>query len=160
MSKASDRLRAASAVIRRRPAAWGSLAVIAIGVLLVRSISPFPIASGAADRFDGREGSVPMKPPQAFDPASDSLEIRRDLFAWESVFDSPAPMPAADPSEAARAASQALRLQAVMLGDEPRAVVNGRVYRVGEAVGEFVIRRIERRGIVVQKDDVAVNIDL
>lgn len=51
-----------------------------------------------------------------------------------------------------RAEAQKLRLQSVMITDPPRAMIGGDIYRVGQAVGPFVLTRIGGNSVTLEKD--------
>jgi len=78
-----------------------------------------------------------------------------DVTASESLV---APRTADDPAMQHDLAS--LRLQSTMLDNEPHAVINGTVYRVGDTLNGFVIRRIEHRCVVMTRDDVHVELKM
>ena len=88
------------------------------------------------------------------------LELHRDLFRWEDLFEQPLAHDAPAPGDLEREAAEAIELQGVMLGKTPRALINGELRQEGDSVGGFRIRRIEARRVIVEKNGVAVQLAL
>lgn len=87
------------------------------------------------------------------------IELRRDLFAWETVFAST--RAAADRDDVIRRrVAEDILVQAIVFGDAPQAIVNGHVFRAGDSIGAYKVQRIERRYIVVERDGIEVQVDL
>ena len=63
-----------------------------------------------------------------------------------------------DAAALAEEARQALRFTGSILGEQPKAMVNGRLYRKGDMVSGFKILQIERTQIVVERNGVAVRV--
>jgi hypothetical protein len=94
----------------------------------------------------------------------------RDLFRLPQVAQSPEPDEAAPQSRPestdtprrirVRDLASGLRLQAVMLGREPRAVINGSTLREGQSVEGFRLLRVERRHVDLDMDGVVVRLGL
>ena len=53
-----------------------------------------------------------------------------------------------------------LKLQTTLMGDTPRAMVNGQLVQAGDAVEGFKVVKIEARQIVVQQDGVTLEISM
>jgi hypothetical protein len=51
---------------------------------------------------------------------------------------------------------ESLVLQGAVLGNPPRAMINNRVYRLGEKLNGFEIVQVEARQIVLRKDDIEI----
>jgi len=67
----------------------------------------------------------------------------------------------AEQEEAARlglahAQAQSLKLQSMMLGSSPVALINGQALRPGDSINGFLVKEISARGCVVTKDGVEV----
>jgi hypothetical protein len=60
------------------------------------------------------------------------------------------PAPLADTAPAVVALGGQPRLQAIFSGGRPSAIVDGRLYFQGDAIGPFTLARIERQRIVLQ----------
>lgn len=99
--------------------------------------------------------------------------VERDLFALdETRFEKRANLPGpvavapkstpqpADPNQQAQAAARGLTLQTTMLGDVPRAMINGQLLKVGESVQGFVLIQIQQRHVILQRDDVQVRLEM
>jgi hypothetical protein len=67
------------------------------------------------------------------------------------------PTPA--PDDVAALAKATIHLKGTVLGDKPIAMMNGRVYRIGEYVEGFRVVQIEKRRVVVERDGAQVAIE-
>lgn len=88
--------------------------------------------------------------------------LQRDLFAWQSWMPEPVGPVVLGPDAQAhhrriREAAAHLRVQALMVGQTPRVVIDGQSYRPGEQVAGFQVQqilrdrvRLEREGVIVE----------
>lgn len=60
--------------------------------------------------------------------------------------------------EAIREMAATLRFQAGMLGPTPRALINDRVYRLGDKINGFAVSKIESRRVVLEKDGIEIHL--
>lgn len=150
------------------------LAVVAVAIGAVRFAQSVPSPATASPNT----ASTPTATSDR-DPADASLafevtwpvELERDLFAWERVFPAVEP-PETEPIEAeaveqtpdaaaVRAeAERTVKLQAIIFGEEPIAMINGQVWRQGQTIEGFHITRIESRRLVLRKHGVEVVLEL
>lgn len=49
-------------------------------------------------------------------------------------------------------------VQGTLLGDDPRALINGRMLRVGESIDDAVLKRIEHAHVILEVDGVEVTV--
>ena len=61
---------------------------------------------------------------------------------------------------AIREEAKTLVLKSTVLGANPLAIINTGVYRVGDQVGDFQIKAIRARQIVVGKDGITLAVDM
>jgi len=89
--------------------------------------------------------------------ARDLFAIDRQRFAQkpkletDSITQAKSPSYRTDVEDTARLAA-ALRLQSTVLGDEPRAMINGSLVGPGQKVMGFVVKEIMHRQVVVERD--------
>jgi len=101
--------------------------------------------------------------------------VRRDLFLFDkdrypqSTLDAPQPDLEKSDSETPEVNRQIeeirrwvdnLVLQGAVLGKEPRAMINNRVYRLGETLNGFELVKVEPRQVILQKDDIEIVLPL
>ncbi len=92
-------------------------------------------------------------------PVTWAVRIEHDPFAWEPNLPQVETAPAdADAQAVRREAAEKLEVNAVLLGDPPRAMINGRVYNRGEEVNGFRVSQIDRAFVVVEKYGTAVKL--
>jgi hypothetical protein len=53
-----------------------------------------------------------------------------------------------------------LRLESIMLGSQPKAMVNGKLIGEGSVVAEFRVLKIEARRIVVEREGIQLEIQM
>ena len=56
--------------------------------------------------------------------------------------------------------ADSLMLQAAVLGDEPKVMINDRIYRLGDRINGFVVETVESRSATLVKDDVAIRLEM
>jgi len=158
-------LQASDAKRRRHLTILGALTIIVLALMAVRVVRRLASASantGDLQTIRSPGGKLPVDtdrlPPSV--AVTWPCQVRRDLFAWESVFTQPSGKPALDSNEATREAAKSLHLQAIILGQHPKVIMNGRLWEAGETVDGFLIQRIENRRIVVEKNNVEIEIPL
>lgn len=170
--------RAMEARRRRQWMALAVLMVVAVGIGAARLAQLVPArASADADDTAARPEQMDATedraaPELAPTEATWPVELERDLFAWDRVFPPPADAPAEeaptvvaeapaiDPAELQREAQRVVRVQAIVLGDDPIAMINGEVWRPGQVVEGFRIVRLRDRRIVLEKEGVEVILEL
>jgi hypothetical protein len=85
-------------------------------------------------------------------------DLSRDLFAFDTELYERKPQKAVvekvEPKieQKADPGPVSLVLEATILGSQPRAVINGQTFRIGQSVDGFVILVIGKRHVVVEKD--------
>ncbi len=146
-----------------------SLVAVAVGIRLVSSgPKPAPAATVvppfvAAVVANGAPWLAPAKPALAITWPTD---ITRDPFHSDLVFppaappppppepkvDVPVVAPAPPPIDLAALVQEKIHLKGTILGDRPIAMMNGRVYRVGEVLEGFKIVEIAKDQITVERD--------
>ncbi|HEV2294629.1 MAG TPA: hypothetical protein VGR35_12305 [Tepidisphaeraceae bacterium] len=152
----------------------GGLSVVAAAVL-IRLLSSGPQSAPAAT-----VGTTPLLPNAAVvssqaapQPANGAVSVTwptavaRDPFQSDLVFPPAPPLPPAKVEPTAVAppatsspqvslaalAKEKIHLKATVLGDRPLAMMNGRVYRVGEVIEGFLIVEIEKNQITIERND-------
>ena len=83
--------------------------------------------------------------------------VERDPFRSDRVIP-PNHGGARSDAELAEEARQVLRFTGSILGEQPKAIVNGKLYRKGDVVSGFRILQIEKRQIVVERNGVSVRV--
>jgi hypothetical protein len=133
------------------------LAIIRIGPRFSRGVPEVDAAIGSwgAERPGPCAMEVVRASRREWSPV-----VHRDPFRWEDVFQQPIPPTSPALQELEREAREKIRLQAVMLGSVPRALINGELRREGDVVANFRILRIEQRRIIVEKNGVHVELTL
>ena len=103
-----------------------------------------------------------------------STDLDRDLFALDSRFfpiDEPVepklvmePKLPADNTNAllaqVREKGRALQLQSVLMGTEPRALLNGQLLRVGDKIRGFELKEIKSRSVVLEMTGIQIEISM
>jgi hypothetical protein len=129
------------------------------------SASAAPQPAPAASTPRPTAGTTAVKPGVSVTvPSLRSTNLRRDPFASKVVFPPKAVVDKSKPvekpvdvnAEVVAAAKRELRLTAVLFGDNPVAVISGKTYRVGDAVGSFRVERIAPFEVVVEQRGVRV----
>jgi hypothetical protein len=107
-------------------------------------------------------------------------EVARDLFRFNSIYYPPLPeseekdggeakSPADQVDESTRAdakmlevrlAAQNLKLQSTLNGNEPRALINGVLLSPGEQIEGFVLRQVDGRKAVLEKEGVEIVLEM
>jgi hypothetical protein len=118
--------------------------------------------TGAFDASPVLPGESTPSPAVAAVRVTWPADIARDPFSSDLVFPRAAPppgpkgepvtAPATDRSDVAAMAREKIQLKGTVLGDRPLAMMNGRVYRVGEYAEGFKIVQIETNQITVERD--------
>lgn len=117
---------------------------------------------------------APVRPRVHVDLAN---RLERDLFhldrtAYQAAEESPAVSAAQAKLEApttderlrleavVRAAASELDLQSTIVGDEPRAVINGKLLRPGENIDGFELREVQARRVILENQGVRVQLHM
>lgn len=102
-------------------------------------------------------------------------ELQRDLFRFEKdryplaagvqVEDELEKSPDKKPDEkeqieAIRTMASQLRFQAAMLGPTPRALINDRIYRLGDKINNFRVTKIESRRVVLENGGIEIHLEM
>ncbi len=126
------------------------LCVLLFVLLAIRTISTTSLAS--AQNTLGASGAMPdrsiHKTVAQLDAVSRSHQLQRDLFDWERLFPTSSVV-ISSPVDV----KTVLRVQAIVVGRDAHAIINGHVYRIGDNIDDFHVSKIEQRCIVVEKDD-------
>lgn len=83
--------------------------------------------------------------------------VERDPFRSDKVIP-PSTGGKSDAVALAQEARQALRFTGSILGEQPKAMVNGRLFGKGDLVSGFRILQIEKRQIVVERNGISVRV--
>src|SRR5688500_5292927 len=154
----------------KNKAVWGLLLVLA--AVLFRQFggsSSAPVAANAAARVPHGTAGTPTAvgvPIRLTIPDA----LPRDLFNTAAMF--PREVAASTPSGPKAAASPDLRaavvadaqrsivLQVIVLGPEPKAMINGTLCRVGQVIKGFSVRKIEDQRITLEKQGIELVVPL
>jgi hypothetical protein len=128
---------------RRRTLLRGSLFALA-GALLLTPLALPPAEPAQA----GAIPSVAANAPQLAESPEPKLIVVRDPFVPDAAVQS------ADATQTDGVDGTGIVVEAVVLGDSPRALVRlgatNRIVRAGDAVGDSVVRAIDERGVVLE----------
>ncbi|MCE9590968.1 MAG: general secretion pathway protein GspB [Planctomycetes bacterium] len=72
----------------------------------------------------------------------------------------PKPVDENEHARVIREAARALTLQTTMLGDRPRAVINGQVLYPGDKFRGFVLSSVHARHVILERDGVQVQLEM
>jgi hypothetical protein len=103
--------------------------------------------------------------------------IQRDLFSFavgsyrrtateaeaEPLVENKSPAQPTDETlqaQAVRQSALSLTLQTTILGENPRAVINGQVLRPGQSIQGFVLIRVMPRGVVLSRRGIEVTLEM
>ena len=163
---------------RTKLAVAGGLAVI-LAAVTMRMLSSGPEGAAAATTqeedpapvtaFGGNNNRPVVHVPRVIDWPS---RASRDPFVSALVYkepppppkpeepDLPPPPPPPPPVDLVKEAAEAIPLTATVVGDKPIAMINGRIYRVGEYVAGFRIAEIQARRIIVERERQRIPIEV
>jgi hypothetical protein len=65
-----------------------------------------------------------------------------------------------DVQQQALSASRSLALQTTILGDRPRAVINGQVLAPGERINGFTLKKVMPRGVILEWNGIEVRLEM
>lgn len=131
--------------------------------LTVRALAEAPISLGSASAAPSAPMLSALQPPADADSLARAI-VARDPFrmgrAPSGVPFNPDAVAGATASPPPRAPRPALALAGIVLGGEPQALIDGlpgvegsRVMRVGERVGDYVLRAIAADRVVIAGPD-------
>jgi len=63
-------------------------------------------------------------------------------------------------SQLVRTEARALRLQSVMSGDRPRAVINNRLLAEGDEINGFVLQEVAERHVLLEKNGIVIRLKM
>ena len=107
---------------------------------LVRDFfQPLSIATAQSDK----SSQVTELPPKSEEKASETPEVE-----------------VPDLMEIAKADAAKLRLESLMAGKSPLAVINGRVLRIGDEMEGFLIESINRQSVTLRRDELRVELKM
>lgn len=151
----------------------GKLVVLAVLVstAVVIAVVQMPAASPAAAPADKPQVITTAKPMAVAavgmhrEPVDLTVhwpvEIRQDLFEQERIVQAVArPQEKPDAAAITAHARQTLRLQAIMLDQQPRALINGQLCKPGSMIHGYELQRIAVRQVTVVRDGVTVQLGL
>ena len=167
----NDRAKKAS---RQKLVMLGGVSVVGLAVG-IRMLSSGPKAAPAATVVPPAVPAMVGSAAPLSQPAKPALmiawptDITRDPFQSDLVFPPAAPPPAplpvepkvdvpavvtpvAPPVDLGALVAEKIQLKGTVLGDRPIAMMNGRVYRVGEVLEGFKIVEIAKNQITVERD--------
>jgi hypothetical protein len=146
----------------RRKLAWALGLGVVLAALVARWMLALPASADAADNTAveaALEYPVPVARARAPRVVVDwPVVVERDPFYSDRVLPPAQTNPNADAAAVAEQARQSLRFTGTILGEQPKAMVNRKLYRKGEVVGGFRIVQIENREIVVERGGVSVRL--
>ena len=155
----------------KHKAVWGLLLVLA--AVLFRQFggsSSAPRATKAAARVPHGTAGAPAAVVGAPLRLTIPDALPRDLFNTASMFpreaasSTPSGTKAAETPDLRAAvvadAQRSIVVQAIVLGAEPKAMINGTLCRVGQVVKGFSVRKIEDRRIVLEKQGIELVVPL
>ena len=116
--------------------------------------SPTAAAKPLVIRWPDASARNPFHSAAVYPPQAKKVEP-----AQVTVVTPPPPPPPQPKVDYAAAARQAIQLKGTVQGERPVAMVNGRLYRVGESVANFRILEIGKRSITVEQAGVRVVIE-
>jgi len=147
-----------------------SMILVAVCVRLVRpgpdfspAATPAPMAAPAPGPADGSSSA-----PVALNVIAWPQSAARDPFRSTKVYPphaprvakpATAPVAAPPPVDVTALAREAIHLKGTVQGERAVAMVNGRLYRVGQTIGDFRIVEISKRTITVERSGVRVVIE-
>lgn len=142
-----------------------SVVALAVGIRLVSSgPQSAPAASVSAKAPAASVATNLPQPAQSAVSVSWPAEVARDPFHSALVLPPPAPLPPAPviaapvappappPVDFAAMAREKIRLKAIVQGERPLAMMNGRLCRVGDNVEGFKIVEIGTNRITVERE--------
>lgn len=145
------------------PVVAGVFVVLAVLVVVnVRTFAPRRPRARAAEATEVRVQAYPALPVDLEEVMRTSLaadglgalvtgprpEVSRDPFTAATVAAQSLPEPASPRPAARRAPAGGPACEAVMLGaGQPMALIDGRLVRIGDAVRQYVVERIDARGV-------------
>ena len=144
----------------------GGLSVVAAAVG-IRLLSSGPESAPAATITPPSATPIvptPAQPVQGATAVEWPTDMARDPFHSERVFPPAAPppepkpdvpvvvTPSALPVDYAAIVREKFNLKGTILGERPIAMMNGRVYRIGEVLEGFTIVEIEKNQITVERE--------
>lgn len=146
----------------------GGVSIVALSVG-IRLLSSGPQSAPAATVTAPIAHGAPLAATTPLHPANHAInvtwpnEIARDPFHSNLVFppappppepvvEAPVLPPAPPPVDIEALAKETIHLKGTVLGDRPLAMMNGRVYRVGEVVEGFEIVKIGINQITIERD--------
>lgn len=158
---------------RRQWIVLAALVLVAVVLGAVRMVQQIPSRATASNTPVAANESESATELPSVPTAVDVTwprELKRDLFAWEAVFEveqpqeeepvAEAPVERPDPAAVRRDAEREVALQAIIFGEEPIAMINGEVTKVGQTVAGFRVVRIEARRIVLEKENIEISLEL
>lgn len=140
------------------------LIALAIGRML-----PSSSASAADERNDpAAHGATSLAAPEATARPRPRritvdwpVDAARDPFAWDDRFPVPSrPTAPTEPATINPPKEVTIHLQGIVYGEAPWAIIDGRIARVNDLIGDVRIVRIEKRFIIVERDNTRWQIDL
>lgn len=149
-----------------------ALAALAWGRLMMTGTPRAASGEALSAPVIGSEPSPPAarEPRQATVRVSRADELTRDLFVFDDA--SYARRPSTQPVEqvepvitpqqrvARMLEENPLELQGTVLGDRPRALINGKVYNQGGAVHGFTLKQVDDRRAVIEREGVEVRLEM
>ena len=155
----SNSATAAMAAARfRRKLAWVIGLSVVLAALVARWMLMLPASAEAAEQPTPDFPASMARSRLARVVVDWPVVVERDPFHSDKVIPSGhAGNPKSD-AALAEEARQALRFTGSILGEQPKAIVNGRLYRKGDVVSGFRILQIEKTQIVVERNGVSVRV--
>jgi hypothetical protein len=150
-------------ISRQKLVMAGGLSIVGAAVV-IRMVASGPESAPAATVAAPPGSGMPLFTPaqqSSKGPIAWPKDIARDPFQSERVFPpgTTAIVPKLDPVvpalpqvDLAALVREKIDLKGTILGERPIAMMNGRVYRVGEVVEGFKIVEIEKNQITVERD--------
>ena len=136
---------------------------------------PAPVAQAAPDTATSTTTSVAEDRYRVTVVMDIPSDLSRDVFAMNTTGyrkakteatqkyepkDTPQTTDMAFRRAQVREAAMDLRLESVILGDQPAVVLNGQLLQEGQAIEGFVVRKIEDRKVVLEMDGVLIRLSM
>lgn len=154
---------------RRQWITLATLTITAIALIGIRMLgeSPAPVTASNGFTETVRVAAASSDTVQHID-VTWPVQLQRDLFAWETVFDlapaeaqvQPPVETGPDPAAIRLEATRSLKVTGIIMSEPAKALINGKLRLQGQTVDGFIIMRIDPRRVVVQKSGVEVAIEL
>jgi hypothetical protein len=141
----------------RRNELVASIGIVALLLLLVATLRISGPAVAHGETFDDSR-MVDSDTDKTIQPHL-HLTLKRDVFDWDSILGTSTVVQQNHDADTPRTVGT-WKLQAIFYGEVPRAIINGRIYREGDTIGEATIRQIMESSVSIENSDGVVTLNL